>query len=249
MPEWTITQAQRAGTSGWSFQDRIAIWNLNDGVRAAAVFDGHGERDDVVDHCFVRIKELLLEATVETAEERLAQAFATLGKESITKEGGTTCSAVLLFPNGFVSTAVIGDSPIVSYVCPDRVFVSKEHNVRSNKAEAAAAVARGGIVKDGRLYAPHSNGGTQVARAFGDGELSMVLSTEPDIESFTVDKGHFLYLATDGLIQLGTIWSEGQMGRTTQMIQEGVDPRTILNRSHAYWEGTDDMSLIVCVYA
>jgi serine/threonine protein phosphatase PrpC len=248
MPKWHITSAQKEGVRGWNFQDRIAVWDLKDSVRAAAVFDGHGEVDDVVDHCFVRIKSLLTEATPETADECLKEALATLAHEVRAKGGGSTCSIALLFPNGFVATAVIGDSPIVSWRDAQNLFVSEEHNVRSNQKEAEAAIARGGIIKDGYLYAKHHNGGIQLTRALGDSVVSMVLSTEPALASFTVAPRHSVFLATDGLIDLSSGKGEFQISRLIEWIHKGVEPREILNRSHAYWEDGDDMSLIICAF-
>lgn len=248
MPTWNIESAQKAGTNGWHFQDRIAVWDLTNNVRVAAVFDGHGPSDDAVDYCCARIKELITEAAAYTAQIQLKEACATLAKEVLEKEGGTTCSIALLFPNGFVSTAIIGDSPIASLMNDRQVFVGEEHNIRSNKNEAEAAIARGGIIRDGYLYAPHHNQGIQLARSLGDGVVSMVLSTEPSIESFTVSEGYFLFLASDGLVDLSSIKGNFQFSRIIDWIHRDIDPKTIVERSHAYWEDSDDISLVVCRY-
>lgn len=246
---WHIASAQSHGTSGWLFQDRIAIWECGEGSYGVAVFDGHGERSEAVEHCATRVASLLADCTFQNAAERITGACSTLAKEVREKEDGTTCSLALLFPDGSVVCAVIGDSPIFGLRSKDTIVVSEEHNIRSNRAEADAAEARGGIIKNGYLYAKHHNHGIQLGRSLGDSLVSNVLSVEPSIASTRIEPGYFLCVASDGVVDLSWEGANAlQVKEVIDALEEGESAEHVIGSMRENWKKTDDMSLIVCRY-
>lgn len=200
--KWNVSAAERPSGKRTN-QDRHLVLRLACGATCVAVLDGHGHDNDAVDHVFRRLPELIGSVvTGAEATSHLRSVFATLAEETSGYQSGTTCSVALLYPNGLVTSAVLGDSPIIARCNAKKLFFGEEHNIRSNTRERRAAEKRGGICGGGYLYTPTSRHGLQVARAFGNKDLSQVLSREPSIESFDVAPGYYLLLCSDGFISL-----------------------------------------------
>lgn len=248
--KWNVSAAERPSGKRVS-QDRHLVLRLACGATCVAVLDGHGPDNDAVDHVFSCLPKLIgnIVARAEAATI-LRSVFSALAEETSGYRSGTTCSVALLYPNGDVTNAVLGDSPIIARRDAKQLFISEEHNIRSNASERAAAETRGGVCEGGYLYTPTSRHGLQIARAFGDRELAKVLSREPSIESFNVASGYYLFLCSDGFISLSDKIYPVQVLKCFERIENGETAEEIIvwPAGMEQTKHKDDSTLIICRY-
>jgi len=112
------------------------------------------------------------------------------------------------------------------------LWIAPEHNVRSNKAEADAAIARGGLIGGGYLMASYIGSGLQMSRAFGDASLSSVLNREPEIFTLNLDKYSWVLVATDGAFDPAHTSDAGSKA-VLDLVQYGKDAQSIVDRALA----------------
>lgn len=170
-------------------------------ITLLAVMDGHGG-SDTAEYCRSRMQDLfdLLfnNPSVERVRGALLQTIAVLEEETRNMVAGTTISIIAIIDGKKAVSAVLGDSPIVIFDKGD-VVVGPNHNVRTNKEEAAAVIGRGGFVRDGYLFVQQGGPVLQIARALGDREFGDVLDREPEMSVADLGGGSIVLVATDGL--------------------------------------------------
>lgn len=207
-------------------EDRYLVLPTKAGLYLG-VFDGHGG-DECAAYCADVLPSIL--AHNPDTNPGLAAALAELDEETNTMDSGSTASIVFI-PDGTreIRVAVIGDSPVIAKLNDGSIWVSPEHNVRSNRKEAEEAKKRGGIISGGYLYSSYSGNGLQMSRALGDYSLDKVLSRVPEMFSHTLSEDGFVMLATDGAIDPAHIG--GQYGSApvspisdiVHLIEKGAD--------------------------
>lgn len=124
-----------------------------------------------------------------------------MGGYPLFESGSTISVAVILESHKKISVAVLGDSPVVVLDKNGELHVSPEHNIRSNPAEREAVEKRGGIYKDGYVFAEKDGDGIQLSRILGDSHLSRIVSREPDV--YTIFDPQWALLASDGIFDPG----------------------------------------------
>src|SRR3989344_2288311 len=119
-----------------------------------AVMDGH-RGSAVAEICAREIEKLFAPKDSEHVEQALRDLVVALNELTYNLEAGSTLSLACVFKDVGdhmkVSTAVLGDSPVVVLDNQGELHISPEHNVRSNLPEREAAERRGGVYKDGYL--------------------------------------------------------------------------------------------------
>lgn len=164
-------------------------------------FDGHGEILAVMDghggdQCAEQIRQQL--QVLNISGETLRHSVQQLAFNCAALDSGSTLSLVVI-ENDVAQVAVIGDSPVV-IANGDDVWVSPEHNVRSNPAEAEAAQSRGAVICNGYACDPVSGAGLQMSRALGDRKLSKFISTEAEYFQIPLKAGAIVLVCSDGLV-------------------------------------------------
>ena len=197
------------------------------------VFDGHGgaEVSEFVSEELPAIfADLLL--TTKTPRQTLKKAIERVAIETENYRSGSTLSLVFIpFKGRFVYCAVIGDSPIIIKDSKGNINIGPDHNVRTNEEEAAAAVERGGMIRDGYLLAGFYGPGLQMARALGDAQLSRVLSRKPDIYSVRVNKDSFVIVASDGAFDPGHYEFEKAAEDVVKLVELGSEAQAVVTRA------------------
>ena len=212
-------------------EDRHFITHTPDGAYLG-VFDGHGG-DECAQHCVKRLPVIL------RSNPELARALEKLNSETRYMYTGSTASIVFIPKDEtVVHVAVIGDSPVVVRQADGSIWVSPEHNVRTNVAEADAAKQRGGFVSGGYLYASYSGSGLQLSRSLGDSSLDKVLLRTPDVSSHVLGAGSFVLLASDGAVDPSHAHEAESIAAIVSMIEAGADAQQIVDRALAI--PTDD---------
>jgi serine/threonine protein phosphatase PrpC len=177
-----------------------------------AVMDGHGgaECSEVLERNFHKVWDI-----VYLPRKRPARLFRELFEKfdrltSRMGSGSTMSVAFIPKRKKVVHVAILGDSPVIVQQ-PDGTFhVSPEHNVRTNMVERLAAEKRGGYYSmNGYICYGFEGHGLQMSRAFGDYDLSKILSREPEV--YTVDLGGWVLVGSDGLLSPGHDESGVQM--------------------------------------
>jgi serine/threonine protein phosphatase PrpC len=121
---------------------------------------------------------------------------------------GSTASLVLIDKDQkFAYVAILGDSPVIIKDAEENIWIAPEHNVRSNKAEADAAIKDGkAFISDGYLF-DRSKGrdstGLQMSRALGDRSLDNILNRTPEVFEIELNKNSWILCASDGLTDPG----------------------------------------------
>jgi len=169
-----------------------------------AVFDGHGGGEasercvTIVSEVFDTVRKTVLVANLENI---IREVFHVLNTEVEDFIAGTTASLVFIPENGKEAVVgILGDSPVFIQKRDGNLWLSPEHNVRTNDDERHAVQERGGFVSgDGYLFAFNSRCGLQLSRALGDREFSKVLNREPEIFRIPLSDDSFVLVASDGL--------------------------------------------------
>jgi serine/threonine protein phosphatase PrpC len=226
-------------------------------VSAASVRGARPYQEDRAVHAWIEKKGWLLAvfdghrgaATAEIASKTVVSAFKSAWQDThghvtealretvlaltrLTREDlpGSTASLVFIPESAQeASWAVLGDSPIAIMDSAGRFHFGADHNVRSNLKERAAAIARGGIYREGYLEDPElPDLGLQMGRTLGDADLSRVLSREPDIETAPLGEHGIVLVGTDGLLSPGAGAVSEQLVRLLHMIRQGADAEALV---------------------
>jgi serine/threonine protein phosphatase PrpC len=134
-----------------------------------------------------------------------------------------------------VDVAVLGDSPVLVSRPDGSIWVSPEHNIRTNEAEADAAIQRGGHISGGYLFASYRpEVGLQMSRALGDAHLDRVLSREPEVFSHVLGKDSWVLVCSDGAVDPGHGAAQANIDTIVRMIEdEDADAQDIVDRALA----------------
>ncbi len=186
---------------------------LGDGVLGVGIFDGHGGSDASI-HVSRRWGDAL-RATPSwpgRPADALRETCVAVETEMWDDEPrffacGTTALAALLFPDGRMVCANVGDTeclriPFNDDEDADNDFVSSQTHRPHFPAEKARIEAANGRVVRGRI-----NDGLSVSRSFGDFEykspkkpmFERMISCEPFVDERALVPGDLLVLACDGL--------------------------------------------------
>jgi serine/threonine protein phosphatase PrpC len=164
-----------------------------------------------------------------------------------TKEcrSGTTAIAALLDQRGKVHFGSLGDSILIARRS-EGVYTSTHHNVKANKRERERVMARGGFYDRGYARKYFDGSGLQMSRAFGDCDLKPVISEEADFDSIQIEKGGWLVVMTDGVIDPASGSFSKYKKRLVQVLDGGASAKELVacfNPRHI-----DDATAIVCRY-
>lgn len=204
------------------------------------VFDGHGGVK-CAEYCFENFPRIFMEVLEDSKPTqrwttKLKTTLKRLNRETELMEDGCTVSVGFIpWDANKVHVAVMGDSPIIIKRVNHSIWTAPEHNVRTNKMEAAAAKQRGGIIDSWGMYvyaSDHYNApGLQMTRALGDCQLSKVLNRQPDISSQPLGTGSWVLIATDGALDPSHENGEEGIETLTKMIEAGATAEDIVNRA------------------
>lgn len=223
-------------------EDRLFIAYLLDGY-LLAVMDGHGG-DMAVSIVRENLERTWLAFEGEKPVERIKKTFNQL--HTLTKDilSGSTLSLAWLPDNEErVYVAVLGDSPVLVKSYDGTVYVSAEHNVRSNPAEAQAVKDRGGWVSGGYAGVKLDGPGLQMSRALGDSELDRILNREPEITDYPLGKRSFVMLGTDGCFDPGHS-DKSEVDDVIAMLENNAKAGDIVDRA-IYERVFDNVTAIV----
>ena len=123
--------------------------------------------------------------------------------------------------------AICGDSPVIVNQPDGTLWVSPEHNVRTNITERELAIRRGGIYERGYIWndSPYSDNarGLQMSRAMGDPHMGNRILHTAEIKQ--VPLGDWLLAGSDGLVDPGHIGGEGSSTpeKMAELIDGGAD--------------------------
>jgi len=234
-----ITSATAKGSRPYQ-EDRSFTFETPEYL-AFGVLDGHGGAT-CAEYCAHQFP-LMLQDWRDDTTLVLKESFADINERTKGMHDGCAASVVLInAKRNQVHVAVLGDSPVLVKSAPqtDHIWTAPEHNVRSNMAEADAAIARGGYVSQGYLFAGYGENGLQMSRAFGDASLSKVLNREPEIFTLNLDKNSWVLVATDGAFDPAHT-SGGSYGvapvnpadEVIALIKQGKDAQSIVDRALA----------------
>jgi serine/threonine protein phosphatase PrpC len=200
--KFEMTQATAKGNRSYQ-EDRSVVYWVPDEGYLLATFDGHGG-SECADHCAKVLVPLIhsLPRTDRLTEDVIHDVFKTLNDETETMGPGCAASIAFIPKDGTsVIVGVLGDAPVLVKKADGELWLAPEHNVRTNREEADAAVKRGGFVQSGYLFVRQSihADGLQMSRALGDRWLTTVLNREPEIFRLPTGPDSFVLVATDGL--------------------------------------------------
>jgi len=229
-------------------EDAHSVFGCYDGVDtqdAFMIFDGHNG-PCAAQAANERMPAILKEALASGAspEDALKSSFHKIHDAIISEniKGGCTATVVLF----------LGDKGYVAHVGDTRLALVKEGMLRrltidhrpSNKAEADAVRARGGLVLFFGGREARVNGMIAITRALGDKELGDALTCEPDVSPvpFEIGSDDVLVLACDGL------WDQVSDDVVQSIVLSETDPLKAAEalRNLAYNKGsTDNISVMV----
>ena len=243
----SITHATAQGNRDYQ-EDRVIVAAVPGGT-LLAVADGHGGAE---------VSEYLRVALVQTwlymadrntdGDMLVKKVFASFNEDTRHQHAGSTLSLVFISDDGdHVSVAILGDSPVMirsaGFGIPGP-WIAPEHNARSNAVELAAAKARGAIYDGGYISSHYDGHGLQMTRAFGDVDLDSILSREPEIFSFLLEKPSWVLVASDGLIDPGHKISGLSYQAVADMLDAGSEAKDLVNRA-VKMQTNDNASAIV----
>jgi serine/threonine protein phosphatase PrpC len=182
-------------------EDRSVVYWVPDEGYLLAVFDGHGG-SECANYCAENLVPVF--HNVMTKYNILRNVFQDVFKilNHETEHIGPGCAASIAFipkDGTSVTVGVLGDAPILVKQANGKLWLAPEHNVRTNRMEASAAIKRGGFVQSGYLFVKQSGNGLQMSRALGDRHLGTVLNREPEIFQLPLGPNSWVLVGSDGL--------------------------------------------------
>jgi len=244
----SLTAASEKGLRSYQ-EDRHVVYSLDEGL-LLAVFDGHGGHE-TSHHCSERLIAIFHEVRnrllVVNFENLIYEVFRVLNKETQHSNSGAAASIVFLPESGKEAiVGILGDAPVLIKQANGQIWLSPEHNVRSNKKEAEAAQGRGGFIQGGYLYSSYSGGGLQMSRALGDVSLDKVLSREPEIFRIPLNPKSFVLVATDGLFDPSHM-SDDPATDIANEIEAGADAKKLVQNALAVPTGDNVTAILARV--
>ena len=232
-----ISKATAKGARSYQ-EDRYLVFSTIMGTYLG-VWDGHGGAE-----CAALCAKAL--PSILTNDPSLSYALDELNKMTRTMRAGSTASLVLIPKDeSRVDVAVLGDSPVLVSRPDGSIWVSPEHNVRTNEAEADAAIKRGGFLAQGYLFADYSGDGLQMSRALGDAHLDKVLSREPEVFSLALYKGKFVLMCSDGAVDPSHAAAKASIDSIVALVEAGGDAQEIVERALAAKTGDNVTAILV----
>lgn len=189
-------------------EDRRVVHSTPEGY-LLAIFDGHGgeyasERCaailiDVFDIVVKKAKST--KPVLDSVDFRfiIQEIFEVLKKETENYSAGTTASIVFVSKYNWAVAGILGDSPVLIKTLDGSIWLSPEHNVRTNAEDCERAQALGASISGGYMFATWFGSGLQMTRALGDKEFDKVLNRNPEIFRFPLKVGSFVLVASDGV--------------------------------------------------
>ena len=216
-------------------------------VIVLGVFDGHGGTK-CAEHCVAKMPNIIAYwlANEDDLTLVLKESFAKVNADTFQMYDGAAASVVIIDKEHMQAVvAILGDSPVLIKTSDSDVWVSPEHNVRSNMAEADAAIKLGGIVHGGYLSKTYYGSGLQMSRAFGDSALHSVLNREPEIFTLNLNKISWVLVATDGAFDPAHTDAKAK-GYVAEQITRGLlpDAQAVVDRAIAARTG-DNVTAIL----
>jgi serine/threonine protein phosphatase PrpC len=229
--KFEITKATDKGQRPYQ-EDRLVVHQSEEGHLLAA-FDGHGG-GACAEYCVRNLVPIFQSAMAEYNffEGVIRDVFELLNHG--TKDMGPGCAASIAFipkEGRSVFVGVLGDAPVLVKKADGGLWLAPEHNVRTNKAEVAAAEERGGFVQGGYLFATYSGDGLQMSRALGDRHLDRVLNRKPEIFRLPLGAGSFVLVGTDGLFDPTHVTQPGET--IAAAIEAGQDANQLVQNALA----------------
>jgi serine/threonine protein phosphatase PrpC len=170
------------------------------------VFDGHGG-EWVADYACQHTPYVFRALQRKGSSDILKDVIHRLHYKTEYMHSGATASIVWVNPEKTIANvAILGDSPVIIKNAEGDVWISPEHNVRSNEIEAQAAITRyGGMIRDGYLMDPNRpwEGGLQMSRSLGDKIFRNLLNPEPEIFQVPISENSWILCGTDGILDAG----------------------------------------------
>lgn len=210
-----ITTATAQG-SRFHQEDRAQVKELEGGC-LLAIFDGHGGHEAAETY-----SKMIAELVQTVDEEAFRKSVCKMCAESTRMKPGASMTAVLLdYERDVATVLVLGDSPAFLFKRDGKKWISPAHNVRVNKEEREAAIARGGYMYAG--YICCGVDGLQMARALGDSKMGSVILREPEVFTCLIKHVDTIMLCTDGVVDTASEgWESSQ--NTDLVAQEAVSP-------------------------
>ncbi len=205
----------------------IENWG-NTGTTFAGVYDGHGGKrvaEYLEENLHARILQIFQLQEIKDLKEAIRQGCAQINQEILAndeiKEQGSCAIMAFIFENEKdknkykIIIANVGDSRAVISKNGKAIQLSTDHKPCNPAEQERIETSRGFITysfscgsfcnagSEEKCLEKHRigriNGGLAVARAFGDFQYSIFLSTEPEITKCGFCKDDVLILASDGL--------------------------------------------------
>ena len=168
------------------------------------VMDGHSSAEDtdggrVAKYCAETIPMLFDHDAVDVRQE-LRKITAQLNASIVLADSGSTLSLAYVNESScVVTTAMLGDSPIIIVDNNGEVQESEGHDVRTNLSERSAAIMRGAIYHNGRIHDDLDNPGLQMSRVLGDQALGKILDRTPSLRDYRINSDSVVIVASDGV--------------------------------------------------
>lgn len=199
-----VTSAMARGPRG-AQEDRFTVLSLRDGW-LLAVFDGHNG-NAVSDFCAKRLPSLALEVWKKSQANDdeyyfLRTIIQILHKETRRRIAGSTVTlAHVREEDDRLDVAILGDSPAIVHT-NGSLWVSNEHNVRSNAIDSKLMEERGADIDHGYMCIECEgflDKCIQLTRALGDKHFNKYLIREPECSSFSLDSKSVVAIMSDGV--------------------------------------------------
>ena len=192
-----------------------------------AVMDGHSG-SEVAILCEDELAKIFSAKKFLSPEKLLKEVVAELATKTSGMVSGSTISIALVLPHQKkVVISILGDSPIIVKGRDGSIFVSPEHNVRTNQVEREEAVRRGGFYMGGYICDCATGSGLQLSRALGDTHLGNIISRLPYITTINIKGGSFVLVCSDGLID-PSHKSQDSVPRIIELIEQGANAEQLI---------------------
>ena len=169
------------------------------------VMDGHGGKGidggEVSRYCKEQIPNLINPKAAHMGKEFMRLVEELDARTSLAEMGSTLSLAWIDESEQSVTTAVLGDSPVIVVDASGKVRLSEMHNVR-NTFELEAALRRGAIFHDGYLVKVPEGDGLQLTRSLGDNYFRRILNQTPVISRYVLGEKSLVMIGSDGLFDI-----------------------------------------------
>jgi serine/threonine protein phosphatase PrpC len=184
-------------------EDRLFTSKISKDEVIFGIFDGHGAAL-TAEYASKRTGEIfnLFTDQEKQDEDKILEVIFSILVTETSKDWCGSTALIVWIKNNIAHVGVLGDSIAIIKNKFGNIWISPEHNVRTNEKELIDARQKGAFFNGNYIFNPNNlrSSGLQMSRALGDKELNSILNRDPEIFHIPLNEFSWIVGCSDGVL-------------------------------------------------